>query len=245
MSYLHRGNGYATTGNVNSEAGPVVEFTDRIDVSLTDWMGRDGDICSAARVSTKGAATHGDAPEKLIGYLMREKHGSPFEHGALKFMVTAPLFVWREHHRHRIGFSYNEESGRYRQLQPRFFIPEIAREQTGKPGHYKIAGTADTHKSALMYAELSNVAHAAYTAYEKMLAEGIAREVARMCLPVNIMSTCYVTCNPRSLMHFLSLRNAPNAQLEIQQLAGQYEAHFARLYPITHAAFLENGRVAP
>jgi thymidylate synthase (FAD) len=92
----------------------------------------------------------------------------------------------------------------------------------------------------------------AYDSYKTMLRVGIAREVARMVLPVNIMSTCFVTCNPRSLMSFLSLRvESPTAtyvskpQREIQMLAEQYEHHFSRLYPLTWRAFNANGRVAP
>ncbi len=248
MSYLNRANGYAPTGNVNSEPDLVQRprFTNKVEVSLIDWMGRDGDIVNAARVSTKGAASLGmnEGARGLISYLMRNRHGTPFEHGAMKFLVTAPLFVWREHHRHRIGFSYNEESGRYKQLDPVFYVPEFARTQEGKPGHYKMTDSPGD-LTALMEHELEYIATYAYESYDKMLKAGIAREVARMCLPVNIVSSCYVTCNPRSLMHFLGLRNAGEAQHEIRAVAQQYEAHFARLYPETHKAFIEGGRVAP
>jgi thymidylate synthase (FAD) len=229
------------------------QFTSKIDVSLVKWCGRDGDIIQAARVSTQGMdAMHGSAGMGLIDYLMRNRHGSPFEHGLMTFMVTAPIFVWREHHRHRIGFSYNEESGRYKELEPNFYVPEVAREQIGKPGHYTIMDTEDENLSKAMRCTLRVASVKAYAAYTDMLKAGIAREVARMVLPVNIMSTCFVTCNPRSLMSFLSLRvDSPDAsftskpQREIQMLAEQYEHHFSRLYPLTWQAFIKNGRVAP
>lgn len=230
-----------------------VTFTSQVDVSLVNWVGRDGDIIKAARVSTQGADSimAGEATG-LIDYLMKNRHGSPFEHNSMTLMVTAPIFVWREHHRHRVGFSYNEESGRYKELEPVFYVPEIAREQVGKPGHYTITDTEDPKQTKYMRDVLTNASQLAYARYKSMLERGIAREVARMCLPVNIMSTCFVTCNARSLMNFLGLRvdsaqatYPTKPQREIQMVAEQYEHHFSRLFPITWKAFVNNGRVAP
>lgn len=250
MSYLNRANGYQATGEINSEPVTVV-FTNEVEVTLMDYMGSDQSIVTAARVSTMGSEA--SAPEKLeglIGYLMRNRHGSPFEHGCMTFRVKAPIFVWREHHRHRIGFSYNEESGRYKELEPLFYMPAIARTQQGKAGHYDIA--EDSELDAYMKAHIERSAKLTYQSYTKMLHHGIAREVARMCLPVNIMSTCFVTCNPRSLMNFLSLRvDSPQSmypskpQREIEMVAEQYEMHMSRLFPLTYQAFLNAGRVAP
>lgn len=229
-----------------------IEYTNKIDVTLVKWMGRDGDIVQAARVSTQGAEAGKESGAGLIDYLMKNRHGSPFEHGAMTFLVTAPIFVWREHHRHRIGFSYNEESGRYKELEPRFYVPRVARTQVGKPGHYDIVESDDVELTRLMASHIEQANRLAYDNYRDMLSAGVAREVARMCLPVNIMSSCFVTCNPRSLMSFLSLRtHRPDAtfpskpQAEIELLAEGYEAHFSRLYPLTWASFGKNGRVAP
>ena len=230
-----------------------IEFTSKIDVTLVNWSGRDQGIINAARVSTQGAdSLESRESEGLIDYLMRNRHGSPFEHNLMTFMVTAPIFVWREHHRHRVGFSYNEESGRYKELEPVFYVPEVAREQVGKPGHYVITDSDDEALTKTMVTNVKRVSEIAYRNYQDMLKTGVAREVARMVLPLNIMTTCVVTCNARSLMHFLSLRvDAADAtyttkpQLEIQMVAEQYENHFSRLYPLTWQAFVKNGRVAP
>lgn len=228
-------------------------FTSEITVDLVDSMGSDLSIVRAARVSTVGA----DAQEStenagLINYLLRDRHGSPFEHATLTFRVTAPIFVWREHHRHRIA-SYNEESGRYKQLDPVFYVPNSERNlvQQGKPGAYEfVPGTLG--QQSLVEDLLIEANVLAYKNYEVLLDQGIAREVARMCLPVNIFSTCYVTMNIRALMNFLSLRTKdanstfPSfPQREIEMVAEQYEEHFARIFPTTHSAFTRNGRVAP
>ncbi len=231
-----------------------LNFTSQIDVSLVDWTGNDLSIIKAAKVSTIGDASLGvnDASKGLIKYLMENRHGSPFEHAMMTFFVRAPIFVWREHHRHRVGFSYNEESGRYKELNPDFYIPERARVQTGKPGHYNIVDSDEVAKTSVMFGAIRNATRQAWGGYRAMLSIGIAREVARMCLPVNIMSSCYVTCNPRSLMNFLSLRvdsaeatYASKPQREIQMVAEQYEHHFSRLFPVTWEAFCKAGRVAP
>jgi thymidylate synthase (FAD) len=102
---------------------------DKITVRLVQKMGGDHMVVAAAKVSTSGDEAmayaepeHGQAAG-LINYLMAHRHGTPFEHAAMTFFVHAPIFVWREWHRHRIGFSYNEESARYKQLKPVFWVP--------------------------------------------------------------------------------------------------------------------------
>ena len=162
-------------------------------------------VVLAARVST--GAKLGYAPVRnagLINYLMRDRHGSPFEHNAFTFYIEAPIFVFREFMRHRIA-SYNEESGRYKQLEPVFYIPGLDRAlvQEGKPGAYTfVQGTGDQMTEARA-ASVGSATYA-YQRYEKMLEAGVAREVARMVLPVSIYSSMYVTMNARSLMNFIS-----------------------------------------
>src|SRR5688572_18730359 len=116
-------------------------------------MGSDSEICHAARVSTGSTVDAVDAAlrdEKLIQRLVRDKHGSPFEHNSMTFLVRAPIFVWREHHRHRVGFSYNEESGRYKELSGEFYAPDRVRMQSGKAMDYRMSlGDAEMHKSML------------------------------------------------------------------------------------------------
>jgi len=228
-------------------------FDSTIDVKMVECLGSDDRIVAAAKVSTLGEETTDEKNVGLIGYLMKNRHGSPFEHGVFTFRVTAPIFVWREHHRHRIA-SYNEESGRYTQLKPHFYVPGPDREliQQGKPGAYEfVAG--DAQLSSYTQSTIENNSVEAYERYERLLEAGVAKEVARMVLPVNIFSTCYVTMNLRSLMNFLSLRtkSLENSmfksfpQKEISMVADKYEEFFRGQFPITWDAFNENGRVAP
>ena len=149
--------------------------------------------------------------------------------------------------------SYNEESGRYKQLAPHFYFPAASRPlvQIGKAGAYEfVAGTPA--QLGIVDSSISEVARTAYAAYQRMLDEGIAREVARMVLPVNTFSSCIVTMNARSLMNFLSLRTKEEGthfpsypQAEIEMVARQYEEAFAQAMPLTHKTFCQNGRVAP
>jgi thymidylate synthase (FAD) len=246
---------------VDSERGHEQDVVFRSDVSveLIKHSAADSDVLWAARVSTAGeasAAELGKDAERskgLINFLMRDRHGSPFEHSSLTFLITAPIFVFREFHRHRAGWSYNEESGRYRQLAPVFYIPGVDRKlvQQGRPGKYEfVPGSADQHQ--LTAAAMREAYQHSYAAYQDMLSNGIAREVARAVLPVGLFSSMYATCNARSLMHFLSLRTADERasvpsfpQREIEMVAEQMEALWAKLMPLTHQAFNDNGRRAP
>lgn len=223
-------------------------------VELVESAGSDELICKAARVSTLGALSIDSAESGgLINFLMRGRHGSPFEHGLMMFRIEAPIFVWREFMRHRIGFSYNEESARYKDLDPVFYFPVETRalRQVGKAGQYRFE--QGTPKQRLRVELAVKFAYrAAWWAYKAMLKVGVAREVARIVLPVGIYSSAYVTCNPRSLMSFLSLRTKDETsmfpsfpQWEIEQVARQMEGYFETAYPLTAEAFQANGRVSP
>jgi thymidylate synthase (FAD) len=247
-----------STPSAEDHDGSQVEFRSDVAVELVRSSAHDSDVLFAARVSTKGEQSLEDVQadaersKGLINYLMRSKHGTPYEHNSMTFYVHAPIFVFREHMRHRIA-SYNEESGRYRELRPVFYVPGPDRKlvQEGKPGHYTfVEGSPKQH--ALVDAETRRVCTEAYAAYRRMLDAGIAREVARIVLPLTIYSSMYVTFNARSLMNFLSLRTRRDdaafpsfPQREIEMVAEQMEQHWARLMPLTHAAFEANGRVAP
>lgn len=236
----------------------AVTFRSDVDVELVRSSADDSDVLFAARVSTKGEQSLDDVgadastSSGLINYLMRDRHGSPFEHNSMTFYVSAPIFVFREFMRHRIA-SYNEESGRYRELRPVFYVPGPDRKlvQQGKPGAYDfVAGTAEQFD--LVTRETHAVCREAYASYQRMLAAGVAREVARIVLPVTIYSSMYVTMNARSLMNFLSLRTKRDEshfksfpQREIEMVAEIMEARWAELMPLTHAAFNKNGRVSP
>jgi thymidylate synthase (FAD) len=239
-----------------------IQFRSDVTVELIRSSASDADVLFAARVSTQGEQTLEGAQARdtevgardkgLINYLMRDRHGSPFEHTSLTFYVQAPIFVFREFMRHRIA-SYNEESGRYRELRPVFYVPGADRKliQVGKPGAYDFEdGTAE--QTALVVQETMAVTRAAYESYQRMLEAGVAREVARIVLPVNIYSSMYVTMNSRALMNFLSLRTKREGthfpsfpQREIEMVAEKMEDFWAKTMPLTYESFNENGRVAP
>lgn len=235
----------------------LVTFSSDITVELIKHSASDMDVVTAAWVSTKGERSK-DSDEDdskvpgLINYLMRERHGSPFEHSYFTFYVKAPIFVWREHMRHRIA-SYNEESGRYKVLEPEFYIPPRERklQQVGKTGHYTFEEGSNL-QYALLITTLRRNCESSYTDYMQLLSNGVAKEIARMTLPVNIYSSAYVTMNARALMNFLSLRRHVEGshfpsypQREIEMVAEEYEKHFAEIMPITHSSFEKNGRVSP
>lgn len=180
---------------------------------------------------------------------------TPFEHGALTVCVHAPIKVWREWHRHRVGWSYNETSGRYKQLEPVFWIPPRERPLL-RPEGFRSANPSFELASEEEYEQivgtLTRGYEESYARYEELLALGVDRGLARDVLGVGIFSSCYCTANPRSIMAFLELRtNRPEAKRpskplwEIANAAEQLEAIFASHWPITHAAFCEFGRMAP
>ncbi|MEV5613251.1 FAD-dependent thymidylate synthase [Streptomyces sp. NPDC052225] len=234
-------------------------FRGDVSVELVKHTASDTDVLFAARVSTVGEQSLDELSKDparskgLINYLMRDRHGSPFEHNSMTFLISAPIFVFREFMRHRVGWSYNEESGRYRELEPVFYVPDAARKlvQQGRPGKYEfVEGTQAQQELTARCMEDSY--RQAYEAYQEMLAAGVAREVARAVLPVGLFSSMYATCNARSLMHFLGLRTQHEMakvpsfpQREIEMVGEQMEAEWAKLMPLTYAAFNANGRVAP
>ncbi|MFJ4833082.1 FAD-dependent thymidylate synthase [Streptomyces sp. NPDC088747] len=234
-------------------------FRSDVHVELVKHTASDSDVLFAARVSTVGEQSLDELkkdPERskgLLNYLMRDRHGSPFEHNSMTFLISAPIFVFREFMRHRVGWSYNEESGRYRELQPVFYVPGESRKliQEGRPGKYIfVEGTPAQQELTSRVMEDSY--RQAYEAYQEMLVAGVAREVARAVLPVGLFSSMYATCNARSLMHFLGLRTQHELakvpsfpQREIEMVGEKMEAEWAKLMPLTYAAFNANGRVAP
>ena len=235
-----------------------IVFRDDMTVELVKSSASDADVIWAARVSTAGETTLekvGESSERdagLINYLARERHGSPFEHTSMTFFVSAPIFVFREFMRHRIA-SYNEESGRYRELRPVFYIPNKDRKlvQVGKTGAYTFVDGTPEQLDITVNA-IKETCIVAYENYQKILASGVAREVARAVLPVTLYSSMYVTMNARALMNFLSLRtSSPDShfpsypQREIEMVAEKMEKHFAELMPMTYAAFQKSGRIAP
>lgn len=223
----------------------TIQVLDKGFVRLDGVFADDLSVVNSARVSFNTRREEMDTrDEGLIGFLMRERHGTPFEHNYFRFHVKAPLFVFREWHRHRVGISINEWSARYSELQPDFYIPSNVRSQVGKPGSYTFEPISNT-ASVVFRGNLEEASQEAFRRYKKAIASGISKEQARFFLPLNIYSEMYWSCNARSLMSFLSLRNSEQAMWEIRQYAQALEDFFKIHMPITAARFVENGRKAP
>lgn len=251
-----------------------MKFTSEITVRLIQCMGEDSMLAAAAKVLEPEAyqeyiaLSENRSVEGLLNYLMEHRHGTPFEHGALTAFVHAPIFVWREWHRHRIGFSYNEESARYKKLEPCFYIPPrdrpMIKVDNWKPGRPKfltldeaeaqgglLKWPADTVYADII-SEMQEGYEDEYSRYERQLGRLLDPGLARDNLPVGIYSSCWVTCNPRSIMAFLSLRTHEPTALkvsyplyEIEVAARKLEDIFKQHWPITHAAFNKHGRLGP
>lgn len=217
------------------------------EIALINFMGGDLTVVNAARVSFGARSETMEAKdEKLIAYLMREKHASPFEHSVFQFYVKCPIFVAREWFRHRWS-SFNEFSMRYSVPEElEFWTPpdEHWREQVGKPGDYRFEKIDSANKKAVASAAMKKVYDEAESAYRLMLLNGIAKEIARSVMPVATYTQFYWTVNARSLINFLSLRNDEQAQLEIALYAEIIEELFAQKMPITYNSFIAAGRSA-
>lgn len=216
-------------------------------VRLVDWMGSELAIVNAARVSFhKESSELIEADKGLINYLLKSGHGSPFEQGFMaQFHIRVPIFVMREWVRHRVGFSINEESGRYVEMRGDFFIPQEVRTRIGKPGAYKFERIKDRGVEEWFKGILKMHSARGYDHYKEALEYGVAPEQARLFFGLNLYTEFRWTCNSRSLMNFLALRNDPPAMQEIREYAETIESIFAEHMPNVHASFEKAGRVAP
>ena len=224
------------------------EFSSDLTVVTRKIWGTDRDVPETARVSSQGwdeiffhedewALTQGDI--NLIEMLSANGHTSPFEHMGASFYLHVPIFVMREWMRHRTQ-SYNEESGRWRVLEGRFYIPEQGRptKQIGRTGEYSFV--ADDQTNRIAQAWLKDANRSAWDAYESQLEEGVAKEVARMCLPVNIYTRVIVSANFLNWVKFLKLRAAPAAMHEIRMCAFDVKAELNKAFPVSMAAWFKD-----
>ena len=224
----------------------TIEVLDHGFVRLDESMAGDLSVVNAARVSfARRKEEMDDSDRGLIRFLLRESHGTPFEHNAFRFHVRAPIFVAREWFRHRVG-SFNEFSMRYARATDDFYVPaaEDVRTQVGKPGSYSFEPVEPDVAEAARE-ELRAVYETAFAAYERLVEQGVARELARSVMPVGAYTEFYWTVNARSLMNFVALRAAETAQREIRRYAEACERFLAEEMPVTYEAFVDAGRVAP
>lgn len=199
-------------------------------------------IIEAARQSTQGTFRGWETDEKLLAYLYKHKHNTPFEFCGMTLEVQLPIMVVREWQRHRT-FSYNEMSARYEKIPALFYVPSLERVMMNANGNNKQAGTikgADklTEENARQwldttrgsYSETSNV-------YEHALMQGIPKEIARLTMPVGQYTRMRVTGNLRNWLAFLTLRLDPAAQWEIRQYAEGVASIVANEFPRTFKQF--------
>jgi thymidylate synthase (FAD) len=213
-------------------------------VELVESWGGDERIIEAARMSTaKGFQGWGtsEAPgdEKLLRYLYEHKHHTPFEMAGFAVEVQAPIFVFREWHRHRTQ-SYNELSARYTQLPDLFYVPSIERVMASKQSAMNKQGSAEgfTEKDAIrIRSRIDQAQQKARKTYEGLLADGVAREVARVVVPVSQYSRMRASANLRNWLQFLTLRMAENAQWEIRQYANAVAEVVRAQFPRTWSLF--------
>lgn len=200
-----------------------VDVLDHGFVRLVDSMGTDLSIVRAARVSYDAAWRAGEdegSDAKLIRYLWRNQHTTPFEAVEFQFEVMAPIFVFRQWHRHRTA-SINELSARYRELPETFYLPEpenIGTQSASSKQARDITGERRVER-AVEIAYVEQHCQAAFREYRKLLASGWPRELARMVLPLNTYSHMFWKVNLRNLLHFLTLRCDAHAQYEIRVYA--------------------------
>ena len=187
-------------------------------IRLVDAMGCDMSVVRAARVSYGNDSKGEDADLKLIHYLMKHNHGTPFEHIVFTFHVKCPMFVARQWFRHRIG-SFNEISGRYTELDTGFFVPTTFRKNNNENHQSSVEGDFTSQETESMLNEYNYALEIMESTYKSLLDKGVAREQARAILPLGTYTEFYWTVNLRSLLNFIRLRTAEDAQAEMQQYA--------------------------
>ena len=210
-----------------------------------DQLGDDFTVCKAARTSYGSSALKGEEKDrKLIRYLLKNRHTSPFEQCSISFNIRMPIFVMRQFVRHRT-FRLNEESARYHKMEDDFHIPKVWRIQSQKNKQMsEIVKESDDYIGSDPWNETNSgqvqeVCEHAYSVYEELLEQGVAREQARYILPVNLMTTIRVNIDLHNLMHFLRLRLDPHAQFEIRQLAYAMLRIAENRFPICMEAFID------
>lgn len=218
----------------------MVKFKDYCVVDYVEHMGSDIRVDEAARVSTQ-TMTDPNRLEGIIKFLISNKHASPLEHSIITYKIEAPIFVAREWMRHRTQ-SFNEESGRYSIIKPICFVPSINRPvvQKGKVGAYFFE--PDTKLMADVQDRFYHCYEYVFDAYDDMIASGVAKEVARMILPVGAYTKWFATANLRNWLNFLVLRNDSHAMEEIRLCAKLIEHHLHELFPICMKMWVEAGR---
>jgi thymidylate synthase (FAD) len=229
--------------------GPKIRAFDKDDneIQLTGWQHDNVQKHEHVR-ATLGVARWeeaGPGDEKLLRYLYENKHSTPFEFAGLTIEVQAPLMVFREWHRHRVPFGYSEQSARYVEMPELFYVPSAERlsmggqSKTNKQSSGAALPDAVVEETRL---RIDATSRRAFAEYRAMIADGVAKELARLVLPVNTYSRMRATGNLRGWLGFLTLRTAPGAQWEIREYANVVGSLIAEKFPRTWQLFSEQKR---
>jgi len=212
-------------------------------VSLIQYTGDDIGVVNSARVSFGQRIEElAERDEKLISFLLRNQHGTPFEHNSLTYLVKCPIFVARQWHRHRVGISINEISARYVEVREEFYIPQSFRRQSTSNRQASIDEHLPKPSTDSLHIQLKENLKQTYELYQKLIREGVSREQARSILPLSCYTQFYWTCNLRSLMHFVKLRDHEDAQWEIRQYAKAMLNQAQEIFPISLKIWKDLGR---
>jgi len=200
-----------------------------MNVDLVDHMGTDLTVVNAARVSfDKTSSTLDEKDIKLINYLARHNHWSPFSHCFLQFRVKAPIFIARQLAKHQVGLSWNEVSRRYVDSEPEFYEPDTWR---GKPENVKQGSDGEAKSQYFPNLYVGDVTQLALTNYNKMIIQGVAPEMARMILPQNMYTEWYWSGSLYAFSRVCQLRLDKTSQIEVQQVARQISAYCTTKFP--------------
>ncbi len=227
----------------------IAKVLDHGFIRLIDHMGSDLSIVRSARISHNAAWRESgeENDHKLINYLMKNRHTTPFECCCITFEVKAPIFVFRQWHRHRTQ-SYNEQSARYSELPAEYYVPDpkhigmqsVTNKQARDISEIEHIPDEDM-TTAIVVSEAMNVHNErTFALYHDMLASNVPRELARCILPVAAYSHMFATMNLHNMFHFLGLRMDDHAQYEIRVYADEMFKIAFELYPVACQAFWEH-----
>lgn len=238
-------NSQVTVIILNMDKGFTIPVLDHGFVRYIDHMGTDLRICEAARLSYKSPSKGEEQDKKLLAYLWKNKHTSPFEMVKITLNIKLPIFVMRQYVRHRMQ-NLNEVSARYTELPNEFYIPKRWRKQDtknkqGSLVHFDWDKPTQDYSTATVNSDLSavlqNHCKNCYDYYQQLLEQGVAREMARMVLPINIYTEIYACWDLKNLLHFITLREDSHAQAEIQEYGKAIRQIVQELFPWTLEAF--------
>jgi len=222
-----------------AEDNAKIPVLDKGYVRLVDYMGDDLSIVRSARVSHDAAWRAGEnehKDRKLIRFLMRNQHTSPFESVIFTFEVKAPIFIARQWMRHRAQ-KYNEISARYTKLELSYYLPEHIGQQSGANHQARDIDQPNPSEDLIRH-KMDEIMTECMEVYDQLIEAGVPREVARVILPVSTYTRFFATVDLHNLFHFLNLRNSEHAQHEIQQYAIAVKQLISPIVPEAYSAWL-------